>query len=179
MKLLNSTVCLFSLYQNLSVKHFLLMLLLLKSMLIKNQLYFRNSDFYVKCFSLIFRCISGVVQNNPSSQQLSLDIQLVTLYTSLLPYLSHFTFFPLLMKTVFETSLLVCNQHVRGFEEISYYALNEFFSFMISAFDRFEYVLYEKWNEIVVVSLRVWNVCIWCIISIWRINQILLILILE
>ena len=136
--LLNSSVYLYSMFQNHSVKHFLLMLLLLKSMLIKNQLYFRNSDFYVKCFSLIFRCISGVVQNNPSSQQLSLDIQLVTLYTSLLPYLSHFTFFPLLMKTVFETSLLVCNQHVRGFEEISYYALNEFFSFMISAFDRFE-----------------------------------------
>lgn len=138
MKLLLNIVCLSSLSPNPFVSRFLQTRLPLKSTSVQNRLYFRNSDFYVKCFSYLFRCISGVVQNNPASGDLSLDIQIVSLYTSLLPYLSHFTFFPLLMKTVFETSLFVCNQHVRGFEELSYYALNEFFSFMISSFDRFE-----------------------------------------
>lgn len=99
----------------------------------------RNSDYFVKCFSFLFNIILETIQNLNSSDDQRIDSQLVSIYLALLPYLTQFTFFPLLMKTVFDTSMMICNRHIRGFEDQGYYSLNEFFSFMIPSLERFEY----------------------------------------
>lgn len=87
--------------------------------------------------SSLFNTLLSTV-HNMSTGGLAIDTQIITVYLEVLPYLKHFTFFPLLMKTVFDTSLMLCNRHVRGFCNQPYYALETFFSFMIASLDRFE-----------------------------------------
>lgn len=102
----------------------------------------RNSDFYVKCLSTLFETLLDT-SHNLNAENEATDVQLISVYFTMIPYLKHFTFFPLLMKTVFASSLTLCNRHIRGFYRQPYFALNDFFSFVISSLERFEWEFHE------------------------------------
>lgn len=100
----------------------------------------RQSDDAVKMLSLCFRALLHACESSPCSDCVAWEACVVeTLLRGLQTLRESLTFYPLLMKTVFDAALLVCRSCVRGFDCLAPMAAADFFAFMLLALDRFEW----------------------------------------
>lgn len=100
----------------------------------------RHSDFCVKTLSLLFGMLPSIITNSALADCLQWDAGLVRAYVRLLSMLlPQLTLFPLLMKTVFNASLMVCNTAIRGFDMASFEEIQLFLEFMLPSLERFEF----------------------------------------
>lgn len=99
----------------------------------------RHSDFCVKTLSLLFNVFPQIITNSAISENMQWEGGLVHGYIQLLSLLlPQLTFFPLLMKSVFNASLMVCNSLIRGFDVASFDEIRLFIEFMLPSLERFE-----------------------------------------
>lgn len=93
----------------------------------------------MKTLSLLFGMLPSVTTNCPLTDCLQWDAGLVRAYVRLLSLLlPQLTLFPLLMKTVFNASLMMCNAVIRGFDVASFQEVQVFLEFMLPSLERFE-----------------------------------------
>ncbi|KAM7454095.1 hypothetical protein BLSTO_05149 [Blastocystis sp. subtype 1] len=99
----------------------------------------KHSDFCVKTLSLLFGMLPSIITNSALADCLQWDAGLVRAYVRLLSLLlPQLTLFPLLMKTVFNASLMVCNTVIRGFDMASFEEMQLFLEFMLPSLERFD-----------------------------------------
>ena len=127
----------------------------------------KASDSIVKILSILFKSLYHASTNTILSDSVPWDTCLMAGYLKLLSAVSsQLTFFPLLMKTIFDTSLMLCKTCIQGIDLQPPDDIEVFFSFMVTSLDRYEYDVNDEWN--VVVNLRAWTVSIWCSHIAWR-----------
>ena len=104
----------------------------------------KASDRIVKTLSLLFKILCNASTNTILTDSCVWDTSLMAGYLKLLSAVSsQLTFFPLLMKTIFDTSLMLCGTCIQGMDTQSPNDIEGFFSFMVTSLDRYEY----DWNE--------------------------------
>ena len=105
----------------------------------RSQLMARHSDVCVKMLSLFFNVFPQSITNSAISANIQWEGGLVHGYIQLLSLLRpQLTFFPLLMKSVFNASLMVCNSLIRGFDMASFDEIRVFIEFLLPSLERFE-----------------------------------------
>ena len=101
----------------------------------------KQSDDAVKMLSLCFRTLLHACTNSICNDSVAWECCMVqTFLKGLQTIRESMTFYPLLMKTIFDTALLVCRSCIRGFDLLPVQEVSAFFSFMLLALDRFECV---------------------------------------
>ena len=100
----------------------------------------KASDSIVKTLSLLFKILCNASTNTVLNDSFMWNTSLMAGYLKLLSAVSsQLTFFPLLMKTIFETSLMLCGACIQGMDIQSFNDIEVFFSFMVTSLDRYEW----------------------------------------
>lgn len=99
----------------------------------------KASDGMVKTLSLLFKCLLAAVTMTVVSSNAEWDGCIVASYLKAIRSMTvRLTYYPLLMKTIFETTVMVLNNCIGGFDMQSMEDMNGLFEFMITALDRYK-----------------------------------------
>ena len=99
----------------------------------------KASDGMVKTLSLLFKCLLTAVTMTVVSNNTEWDGCIVASYLKAIRSMTlRLTYYPLLMKTIFEATVMVLNNCIGGFDMQSMEDMNGLFEFMITALDRYK-----------------------------------------
>ena len=99
----------------------------------------KASDGMVKTLSLLFKCLLTAVTMTVVSNNAEWDGCIVASYLKAIRSMTiRLTYYPLLMKSIFETTVMVVSNCIGGFDMQSMEDLNVLFEFMITALDRYK-----------------------------------------
>lgn len=99
----------------------------------------KGSDGIVKTLTLVFKCLLSAVTMSVLSNHAEWEgCMVASLLKAIQAIPPRMTYFPLLMKTVFESTTMMMKNYVGGFDMQSLEAINGYFEFMITSMDRYE-----------------------------------------